>query len=263
MKPYKGREDIYQQVSDLHITNRWSAYKIAQTLAMPYSTIRGWLSSSPIKSPRGNFAPRIIPNLQPSPELAYLLGATLGDGWVGNSKTKWNGRIVLQATDLEFVQEYTRCLKNILGREYPIVKKNWKDNPRWKPFWRVTAHSCLLAEYLRQPLEAFNSLLQTYPGDYLRGFFDAEGSAHQRQQNGRPYWILSICNTKKALIDLPNRLLEDIGIIGHRYIKHREKDPSRKPLYIWYCEKRKYLYRFRELVNFTIPRKSAILATLP
>lgn len=262
MKPSKGREGIYQQVLDLHEINHWGARKIARTLPVPLRTVSHWIANSPIKSRYGNDTPRIIPKLEPSSELAYLLGATLGDGTVGCSNTSGAWIITLRATDLEFTEEYTRCLTHILGREYSIVKKIWKDNPRWKPYWRVDARSRLFGKYLKQPLQAFKPLLQAYPRDYLRGFFDAEGSAYQRQWDGRPYWGVRICNTRKDLIDLADHLLRGLGIVGHIY-GYPRKEPRRKPQHIWLCQKRDYLYRFRELVNFTIPRKSAILATLP
>lgn len=263
MKPSKGREDIYQQVLDLHATNRWGARNIARTLVVPLRTVSRWIAGSPIKSHYGgNFTPKVIPNLHPSPELAYLLGATLGDGTVGYCRANRAWRITLRATDLEFVQEYARCLTHILGPEYSLMKKT-RDNPRWKPIWRVDAQSRLFAKYLRQPLDAFRPLLQAYPEPFLRGLFDSEGSAYKRTWEGRPYWGIAFVNTQIDLIDLVDETLKGLDILGHRYINYRKSVPHLKKLYMWVCQTRDNLRRFRDRVGFTISRKQEVLISLP
>jgi intein-encoded DNA endonuclease-like protein len=58
--------------------------------------------------------------LKPSEELAYVIGAKVGDGYVSKKSRVRKGyndvMIGLKAKDKEFVEEFDRCLAKVLGR---------------------------------------------------------------------------------------------------------------------------------------------------
>jgi len=195
--------------------------------------------------------------------LAYLVGATWGDGNLSYNKQGRYWRITLRATDREFVDEYERCLSVLLGRRYRVRIYRFAKSPEHTDQWRVDAQSRILYDYLSQGPESIRLLLDAYPTDYLRGFFDAEGSAYERKWDGRSYWGIRVVNTSANLILLAHQLLLRLGIEGKIYVDERKSAPNLKWLYIWICQKRDQVRRYRDLIGFSIPRKVATLATLP
>lgn len=254
------RRALRIEAERLHAELRWGARRITAHLGVPLRTASNWIAGSPIRSRYGNFKPQVWAKLEPSRELAYVLGTVLGDGSVSNYRG--NMKIKLAATDKDFVEEYERNLSVITGRHYS-VRQSIRPNPNAKDQWRVDAQSKLLGDYLKQPLAAFQPLLTAYPCPFLRAFFDAEGSCQERKWDGRTYWSLSAVNTNKELLDLADDLLRGLGIIGNRYINHRKSNPWLKHLYMWVCQRREYLRLFRSLVGFSIQRKAEVLERVP
>lgn len=254
------RKSLRTEAERLHTELQWGARRIAAHLSIPLRTASNWIAGSPIRSRYGNFKPQIWAKLEPSPELAYVLGTILGDGSVSNYRG--NMKIKLAVTDRDFIEEFERNLSVITGRHYPIryisrPEANTHDQ------WRVDAQSKLLGDYLRQPLAAFQPLLSAHPCPFLRAFFDAEGSSFERKWDGRTYWGISMVNTNLELMDLTDNLLRGLGILGHRYINHRKSNPWFKPLFMWVCQRREYLRLFRSLVGFSIQRKAEVLERVP
>jgi hypothetical protein len=58
--------------------------------------------------------------LEPSEELAYVIGVKVGDGYVGKKSRVRKGyndvMIGLEARDREFVEGFGRCLAKVLNR---------------------------------------------------------------------------------------------------------------------------------------------------
>ncbi len=61
--------------------------------------------------------------LKPSPELAYIIGTVIGDGFLKIVKKKRKGYnevyIELETRDLDFAEEFGRCLGVVLNRQPP------------------------------------------------------------------------------------------------------------------------------------------------
>jgi intein-encoded DNA endonuclease-like protein len=109
---------------------------------------------------------------EPTPELAYVIGVTLGDGSL--NRKGYNRRIRLQSIDLDFVLEFDRCLSEVLGtrRHTP-----WFDTKRREI--HVEASSVLLHGFLDQAWEHLKPWIchsSSCVSMFLRGFFDSEGS---------------------------------------------------------------------------------------
>jgi intein-encoded DNA endonuclease-like protein len=191
--------------------------------------------------------------LEPSEELAYVIGVVLGDG------SAINYTIRLRAKDKEFVEEFARCLATVLGRS-PIKIIYEKSTE----CYIAEVHSKTLWELLKKPvdlerLRKYIEHCEKCMAAFLRGFFDSEGHV-----NERGYVVID--NTDYALLEYVQQLLKKIGIestgphlvytkgkpipcskTGKQY--RTKKDGYR--LYIRACS----LLKFYFCVGFTIKRK--------
>ena len=127
----------------------WSLTKIRNEIYRKYGV---WINTSTIsKWLRGVCTPyngRRIPSpelLKPSEDLAYMIGVCLGDGYTYENSAGYIIR--LQAKDKKFVEEFGRCLGNVLRRK-PI--RPLKDARRT---YAVVATSKTLYELLKKPVD--------------------------------------------------------------------------------------------------------------
>jgi intein-encoded DNA endonuclease-like protein len=135
------------------------------------STISYWTRR--IHSPYNGRRIPSLEMLEPSEDLAYVIGVRLGDGYIYEEGDDFG--IGLKAKDNEFVEKFAICLSNVLGREpiRPIFKKN-----EGRYVVRVTSKT--LYELLRKPidLKRIKKYVEHCPkctAAFLRGLFDSEG----------------------------------------------------------------------------------------
>jgi len=86
-----------------------SLYKAAKKLGIPDRTLRSWLEGS--KPPMARWVPR------PSPELAYVLGALIGNGTVTAVPRHNVYMIRLRVKDWEFAHHFSECLAKVLNKK--------------------------------------------------------------------------------------------------------------------------------------------------
>lgn len=187
--------------------------------------------------------PVIHPVLTPSAELAYLLGALKGDGCVYISKLKKPPRqdacIFLGATAFPFVQAVAGVLKSI-GLHTSLFMRRM-HHVEHKPLHCVLAHSLAFVTWYKSlTLECIKETAKGWETEFLRGFFEAEGSLYWRKVN-RKYSEISICNTESDLIDMCRGWLLELGF-------HPRITVTAHPIH-----KTRYslrLYRVREVERF-------------
>jgi intein-encoded DNA endonuclease-like protein len=142
------------------------------------SSISEWL--------RGMHSPyngRRIPSLEllePSEELAYVIGVKVGDGYTYRVRSVRKGYnyvwIGLKARDREFVEGFGRCLAKVLGSRQ-IRPRYVKSSGRYV----VEAESKTLYELLRKPvnldrLRRYIEHCERCVSAFLRGFAYSEGN---------------------------------------------------------------------------------------
>jgi len=185
---------------------------------------------------------------KPSPELAYLIGATLGDG--STSQRGYKYTIILRAKDVEFVSYFASCLTIVLGRP---VKMGLCKTSR---LYYVTAGSKMLYELLKKPvdldrLKSYIEHCEKCTVAFLKGFLDAEGSVHI---DG----VVSISNTNLPLLIYVRKLLRVLGIktTGIR-LSHPAgrvfKDPRIEKIYV--TKKDAYRFKISKKSNLTLLQK--------
>jgi intein-encoded DNA endonuclease-like protein len=208
------------------------------------SSISEWL--------RGMHSPyngRRIPSLEllePSEELAYVIGVKVGDGYTYRVRSVRKGYnyvwIGLKARDREFVEGFGRCLAKVLGSRQ-IRPRYVKSSGRYV----VEAESKTLYELLRKPvnldrLRRYIEHCERCVSAFLRGFAYSEGNV---DKSGYIY----IYNTDLRLLT---------------YI-HGSYDPRRGKKYTHNKDCHRIHIRassnmgFYRYVGFTITRKQARL----
>jgi len=217
------------------------------------SHVSYWLRR--IHSPyNGRYIPS-IDLLRPSKELAYVIGAKLGDGYTTRDrhtvKSYNNVKIGLKVKDREFAEEFARCLAKVLGR--PSIKPRIRYSDKR---YAVEVRSETLYQLLKKPvdLDRLKKYIEHCDGcvaAFLRGFFDSEGSVDKRGH-------IRTYNTDLVLLTYIKDLLERLGIastepkLGHPQGK-AFFDPRKGKTYK--SNKDCYCLRIRANSNTTFYRK--------
>jgi intein-encoded DNA endonuclease-like protein len=229
------------------------------------SNVSYWIRG--IHSPyNGRYIPS-IEFLEPSEELAYLIGAKLGDGYTtkGRRTIKSYNRVIigLKVKDREFAEEFGRSLAKVLGRQ-PIRPRYNKSSERYV----VEAKSQTLYELLKKPvdldrLKKYIEHRERCMAAFLRGFADSEGYVDKRG-----YIIIS--NTDYDLLTYVKDLLKRLGIestgpwperrqgktfYDSRTMKRYKHNKDGYYIYIKTCSS----INFYKNIGFTIRRKQRCL----
>jgi intein-encoded DNA endonuclease-like protein len=204
--------------------------------------------------------------LEPTPDLAFIIGIGCGDGSAKMTKrierVGYNDYyVVLEAKDRELVEEFAIRCGRVLNRPPPKVRLNARG------LYEVKVWSKALYDLLKKPIDLgkLKRYIEHCPyckAMFLRGLFDSEGSINEKG-------YIQIDNTNYELLQYAQELLrefgiETLGIKPHGCSKKRGAifyDPRRGKFYT--RKKDNYYLRIRlgsneafyRFVNFTIPRK--------
>jgi intein-encoded DNA endonuclease-like protein len=208
---------------------------------------------------------RRIPSLEllePSEDLAYVIGVLCGDGsaWEKSRMHKNYRRVViyLEAKDREFVEEFAIRIGRVLNR--PPLRVRVKSTG----YYYVEVESRTLYELMKRPIDIekirrFVEHCERCMAMFLRGFFDSEGCVSE-------YGQITVANSNYKLLLYVQELLRRFGIetTGPRLMTKQGKpfyNPLRgkvyehkKDVYVLYVRKRNN-YEFYKYIGFTIRRK--------
>jgi len=212
---------------------------------------------------------RRIPSLEllePSEDLAYVIGVLCGDGsaWEKSRMHKGYRRVViyLEAKDKEFVEEFAIRIGRVLNRPPPRVRVKSTG------YYYVEVESRTLYELCKKPIDIekirrFVEHCERCMAMFLRGFFDSEGGVSKHGQ-------ISLTNSNYDLLLYVQELLKRFGIEsrGPRVVLKKGRtfyNPLRgkvykynKDVYVLYI-KANCTANFYYYVGFTILRKRARL----
>ncbi|WP_227805374.1 LAGLIDADG family homing endonuclease [Pyrococcus kukulkanii] len=198
-----------------------------------------------------------------SPSLAYVVGVHLGDGSV-SLDDRYRYRIRLKVVDREFAGAFAEALKDIGLR--PSLY--WENDSSRVGRWVVEAVSKELYMFLSGPREKLFEVAGRWPVEFLRGFFDSEGSVSISKKNPRKASITAD-NYDKDVLKLCRDLLEGMGIHSTVYLARKkgtkvvirgQEYEYTSDLYRISIHRRSSVARFAELIGFTILRKQEKLA---
>jgi len=210
--------------------------------------------------------PKPVKKYAPSSSLAYLIGVILGDGYVFIQRQPRKNRISpaycvrLRVKDFEFASQFRETVGKVVGR-YPKVNVIYQHassvNPGARMFTSTICDKDLFYT-VKQPLERLKFYIEAFPTDFVRGFFDSDGSAWINNRN-EP--VVSFCNTDKNLLKYVRELLVRLGIFPtpKTYKSVGNLGKSRKPCYFFHIHRKDSVRRFMRLIGSSIPRKRLVL----
>ena len=202
--------------------------------------------------------------LEPSEDLAYVIGAVCGDGYVRITRHVYKGYIFkqaiiyLKAKDKELVEEFAIRIGRVLNRPPPKLKVK-RSTGR---YYYINVESKTLYELLKKPvdLEKLRKYIEHCDGcitTFLRGFFDAEGSVTKTGSisvSNSDYnllrYVQSLLRRFEILTTGPHLLFQRGSIVcirGKQYIRRRD-------VYHIYV-RRSCNMMFYKHIGFTIKRK--------
>jgi len=204
-KPYWDGEWLWKE----HVEEGKSVNQIAEEQGVHWNTIRRHLrlNDIPIQKQRS----KQYPNLEPSPELSYILGVIAGDGYVSGYD-----HIGLGTKDYEFAKEFETALKAIELRANVEKRNSWiKNLQRPYHWWQCQANSTVFVCWYRGlTQEQKEGIVKQFPEEYLKGMFESEGS-YNIGTNGSVHVHFS--NTDYELLLMVQRLLTMLGYDSNIY----------------------------------------------
>jgi len=183
------------------------------------------------------------PNLKPSRELAYILGVLLGDGTVTyNGK---NGYVVkLKTKDYTFANEFVLMLKKIGLNPVIYTEKVSKYNKNWNDCYVVRAFSKIFYKWYKSlTIDDIIRIVKGYEKDFIRGFYESEGSIWKRNDNNQ--LRIRIVNTNHKLMNAICSMLRELGF----NCKLRSRLGSKRQAYEITIEGNNVVSRFFRIIN--------------
>ena len=246
-----GRQELkYKEIQE----RIFKKYKIQLSI----STIFHWVNKE--RHPLGNLNKF---NGEPSPELAYIIGVILSDGYKYIGKKKFQYFLRLAVKDKEFAEKFAECLTKVLKKKKP-----------YKPFfdrktirWIVVGCSVLLFRFLNRTLKELKTIIEhdeKCVSAFLQALFDGEGYIYVKITKRKRKRQLCLCNTNRELLEYIQYLLRNFFSIdstiylaskkGLRYFPNNKIGKSDKDEYCLYVRTKGFLSFYRH-VGFSIKRK--------
>ncbi len=183
------------------------------------------------------------PNLKPSRESAYILGVLLGDGTVTyNGK---NGYVVkLKTKDHTFANEFVLMLKKIGLNPVIYTEKVSKYSKNWNDCYVVRAFSKIFYKWYKSlTIDDIIRIVKGYEKDFIRGFYESEGSIWKRNDNNQ--LRIRIVNTNHKLMNAICSMLRELGF----NCKLRSRLGSKRQAYEITIEGNNVVSRFFRIIN--------------
>ncbi|MEM3406165.1 MAG: LAGLIDADG family homing endonuclease [Nitrososphaerota archaeon] len=253
---YEIMQKIYEEAIKLHKENNFGRRRISRIIEekygikIPHATIYGWLYKR--RHPLGN-----CKKLKLCPELAYVMGAWLGDGSLAHGSHA-QYIIKLQVEDYEFAEEFGKCAGVINNNPLPYKPYLIRDKYEVR-FCNVLLY--YLLKHSRKDPWILMPYLKSYPAEACRGFFDAEGST---SFDGK-YCYVRVSNDNFELLKMITELLKSLDISSRIYaintprkimvINGRTAHRNKNRTFCLYTSGKESTKKFYEEVEFTIKRK--------
>jgi intein-encoded DNA endonuclease-like protein len=226
---------------------------------IPVPTIIGWLSGK--HDPRNGRRIPSLEMLEPSEDLAYTIGVTIGDGStpvICDDDGYEQGVISLAAKDKEFVEEAAMRLARVLNRQPPKI---YYDEKSGRYYFRV--YSQTLYELLKKPIDVerirrYVEHCEKCMAAFLRGFFDSEGdvtlNGEMRVANSNYHLLEYVRWLLKMMFDIETTEPKPVHRRGSLMCVKGKQYVRRRDVYRIRVQARSALNFYRR-IGFTISRK--------
>jgi DNA endonuclease len=186
--------------------------QIAKEVGASQEVVRYW-----VKGAKPKRVWRYEPDLRPSKDLAYVAGFYLGDGKFAGEEHRVRFELV-DGDQLEYVRS---LVAKILGR---APKPLGRDGT----FYAVDYDSVALSNFLDQDAEKLVQYLEGYIGDFLRGFFDAEGyvsAVLDHKEKTLQTVLVGAANTNTKYLSIIKEALDNLGICSKIRMTNKRGQP--------------------------------------
>lgn len=193
-------------------------------------------------------------------DFAYLVGAILGDGYVAKRVYRRRYEIAFASKDYNFIYAFQNSYLRVFGKHAAVayVKNNESR------IYRITASNKTLNLFLRQPLEMVLHVLKPVAMHFVRGFYDAEGSASTIIRKGRNQGQIdrhiSFYNTNRKLLAAIHSILLTEGIHPspsiYNVTSKNQNKTMRKPCFAIRIQRKADVALFTRKIVSSIPRKN-------
>jgi len=259
---FLGKVRDFKMARDVPSEKRMALYKLARLLrksGLSYqqiqlrllevygikasiSTIFRWTND---KAHPLNF-PRKFVSITFSSGMAWIAGVLWGDASISTKKGK--EYIALEAADKDFVERFSLTAANALCIKPPSPR------PTKGGTYQVKVWCKDLVKFLSDERNVIE-LLEKYPEDFIRGFFDSEGCISCTiEKRGFLRTELSVSNTNIKKLEMISEKLQYLGIDMKMTTLKQEKR-GRRPLYKLYAINQRNIIAFNQRIGFTINRK--------
>ena len=169
--PIEDRIVLYDKAMRMREHEELGDVEIAKRLNVSRKTVDHWLYEN---SKPSNLQNRTYqPDLNPSPELSFIIGAILSDGCL--SLNKWRRKkvkqIILVAKDLDFIEAFNQKICYLLSKNTHYSIQTTKQN-----HFRVVACSSRLYDFLNNDLSQLKLYIEQFPCEFLGALIDGDGS---------------------------------------------------------------------------------------
>lgn len=205
------------------------------------------------------------PNLSPSPQLSYFIGAYKGDGFEYCNTKRRIFRVGFRVKDKDFARHASSAVGFVLRRNpIPLWTAKGYGGPN-DVFHVFTADSWILRSFLRQRLESLLAVAMKFPREFLRGIFDAEGFVSISRCRNRMQIHVGIGMSSPRIIKVVRRvLLAEFGIASTGPYRTKAKARMmqghlarfKRTTYAIRISALAELEKFARLVGFSIRRKN-------
>jgi intein-encoded DNA endonuclease-like protein len=195
------------------------------------------------------------PNLEPSEELAFLIGAILGDGNV--SIYERHVIVKVDSKDDDFAEAIFHSMRCIGLNPFTFKWKNSNGNL----MTRVFVNSVVFGRWLKQlQLSKFDKLFTNEKQRiaFIRGFFDAEGYVSKKKEWNSYQLDCRIINTNIALLQVVGKLINSLGFQTTIYAEERIL-PLKTKYSLYLRGGKKAVTNFINLIHPTISRKLCVV----
>jgi hypothetical protein len=212
--------------------------------------------------PQGNRALSALPRTL-TPDFAEQLGLYMGDGY---TKARGGLHIIVAQHDPDLLQHVIDQNKRIWGDRNVTVESRkgaWVVNLNGyyiSRFYKANGFSKPAGNHGEGAAGAFipDAVLRAgrdCVAAFLRGLFEADGSAHQQH--------VTLATTSERLVKQVQIALLGLGIVANvRQMPEQENRYGMRPMYELRILNRKEVAKFRDIVGFISQRKQAQIAEL-
>ena len=216
-------------ILDLYCNQGMSSVKIAELFGLQYETILKFLKKNGVIINGHNGIRKYTLNenyfdVIDSPRKAYILGFLFADG--SNCKKKSTISMSLQEDDWRILED----IRNELQSEKPLEYLDYSNKHDFGYHYKNQYRLLLFSTHMCNSLENIGmipnkSLKLDYPvidpcfnKDFIRGYFDGDGSFTCRQVDNCKYnWLITITSTNSFCNKIYSILSNELGVNGGIY----------------------------------------------